>query len=142
MDLGNATVSVALGDLNAMQRKIAELEKENSDLRKMAEDTKLGDVDSEARGYKKAFESTLVLARFLMSHDPKMLRGWPYQAMFELADQIESRAGISSFDRETVNDIRMMARECQKWEEARARGDEQSLLASESGHKSPAGLQA
>lgn len=138
MELGNAKVEISLNDFQALQNKITSLEAELTDANKAIDDAKLGEHGSEARAYRDAFLAALKIAQFGIGNlDPLTVRGWPYDALYELADHMRARPGLDGFQREIVGDLRIFADNCKRWEDARAKGIEKELLADENAAHGP-----
>jgi hypothetical protein len=136
--MSHAEIKMPLSEYDAMRRKVEKLESELRDAHSQYAEARLGDADSEVRRYRDAFEAAMRVARFGIGNlNPLTVRGWPYQALFTLAEHLDKLPGLSAFEREGAGEIRLFANECKRWEDARAQGREQELLAGENAARGP-----
>jgi hypothetical protein len=125
-----ATVTLPHSDYQRLQDDIRALKAEVEAKRVEIEDLKLGPTDSHARQLLDALNSSLDVTRFAIGNLPPMaVRGWPHKSLRSLAALLPSLPGVDEGIREVSTDWRLVADDCQKWEDARAEGKEHELLA-------------
>lgn len=129
MAISDAQVKITYGELQGLQDKIRELEKENSELKIETAEAKLGPDGNLARQYREAFLNAVKIGRFAVgSLDPLIVRGWPFAELKRMANDLATLPGIDEDQRETAGDMKSFAHECEKWEGYRELGIEKEML--------------
>lgn len=143
MAISDAKVEITYGELQGLQDKVRDLEKENSKLKLETSEAKLGPDGNLARQYREAFAEAMTIVRFAVSNmHPLTVRGWPYKSLEHVCKANGSLPGIDQDSAETANDMKIFARECREWEISRDNGTEQEKLRSGGGGFTPEDIQA
>lgn len=131
MTMKDATVSVKYEVLRAMEERIARYE---SDAKIVEERLQAATLKGEhaAEQYRDAFLATFPIVQYALGHlDAMTFRGFPYLRLVELSLLLKTTPFLPPEIAELSNDFRLLAKEYKKWEDARAKGVEQQLLAEE-----------
>lgn len=143
-NLQNSSVQITLGNLQALQNRIAELEQlvvEKDEEIRRAQLTDLPEHERENQTEGRlallynTLRSALCVIQFSVANlHPLTVRGWPHEDLADLAERLSGFLPGKSdrhFPPELASTLAEFARLAKKWEDARARGEEQELLAEE-----------
>ena len=123
MGIDKATITMELGDFQALTSERNRLEKELGEARAMAENTRLGPHDVALLS--KALGHALPIVRFAIGNlHPTAYRGWPHADLAALANLLPELPGVSDDARETAPDLVAFASSCLD-EELRRRSDDE-----------------
>ncbi len=131
MSTKDATVTVKYEVLRDMEQQIARYESDAKlvDAR-LQEATLKGEHAAEQ--YRTAFLAAFTIVQYSLGHlDAMTFRGFPYEKLTELSALMQSTPFLPEEIAELSSDFRILAKEYKKWEDARAKGIEQQLLAEE-----------
>lgn len=135
----NAQVTIAYSDLETLKRRAESAEAEVARLKAEVDQARLGDDGADARRLAHAFDLALEVVQFAITNlHPMTVRGWPYEALRALGELSPDLPGVNASFREVARgDWRLLTKEMEKWEKARAEGREQELLAEENAAHTP-----
>lgn len=135
----DAQVTIALSDLEGIKKRAEAAEAEVARLKTAVDQARLGDDGADARRLARAFDLALEVVQFAITNlHPMTVRGWPYKALRELGELAPDLPGVNASFREVARgDWRLLTKEMEKWETARAEGREQELLAEENAARAP-----
>lgn len=130
MSMSNATVTIPYENLRAMEEQIKLLQEQRAEAEQKLQDAQLDVGDGSIRRYRDAFFVAFAIVQYAIGHlEPMSFRGWPYPRLFQLSTLLKELPYLPTEMSEVATDIAMFAKECKKWEDARAKGSEQQLLA-------------
>jgi hypothetical protein len=135
----NASVTIDFADLEGIKKRAETAEAEVARLKGEVDQARLGDGGSDARRLATAFDLALEVVQFAIANlHPMAVRGWPYEALRALGELAPHLPGVNTSFREVATgDWRLLTKEMEKWEKARAEGREQELLAEENAARRP-----
>ncbi|KKM17116.1 hypothetical protein LCGC14_1679000 [marine sediment metagenome] len=132
MGIDTAKVEVTLGDLNALQDKKRAAEQELADAKTLITELELRGDDSVEKKLSDALNAAIIVVQFAVANlEPLAFRGWPFEALRELAEALPHLPGVHDRVKEISNTLVVFAARAADWEDARARGVEQEKFASE-----------
>lgn len=135
----NATITISIEDYQKLKNRAAELELELGKTRAELDQARLGPTDSDTRKLSEAFNHALEIVRFAVGNlHPLTVRGWPYLHLRALGEVSPDLPGVDPSFRDVARgDWRILTKEMEKWEKARAEGREKELLAEENAARAP-----
>jgi hypothetical protein len=111
------TLQLSLDDYNAMQSAKTKAEQETAEVCKELEAAKFVDGDERVAKVTAFAREALTVARFAVANlPPEMIRSWPYQALFKIAETINDLPDCSINDRDMAIDLAAFARDCEAHE--------------------------
>ena len=126
-----AQVTIDLEEYQAIRDKGIALEREVASLRESADVSRLGDEQAVLALHEAFLASTEIVTFAIANLDPLAFRGWPHVALRAYAEALAIIPALPQGLREISADLVMFSETARKWEDARARGVEQQLLAEE-----------
>jgi len=116
----NATVNISLDELNTTIAKIAVAEQEIAVLRQQLTDAKLRDPSERVAEVTRFARNCLTITRFAVANlPPEMIKGWPWEALRRVAEDITLLPDCSIDDRDMAIDLVAFSRECEEHERRR-----------------------
>jgi hypothetical protein len=138
MSLATAEVKVPLSTIDEMRNASKEWERRAREAESALDSAKLDGDDGVGRVYCEAFLAAMRVVHWIIGeNDPMTIRGWPYEALFEIVEAVEAlgpigrRPGIPESLDEVLGDIKMFAKDAKYWEDQRAAGTEKEALAAQ-----------
>jgi hypothetical protein len=123
-------LTVSLEEWDEKRERVRALERELAELRQKLEDARLSASDDH-RNLHEAFLSSFAVTQFAVATmSPLTVRGWPYAELMKIADLLGELPGVTHLS-DLAQTLRHFAQEAKRWEDARAEGREQELLAEE-----------
>jgi hypothetical protein len=135
----NATITIGIEDYQKMKNRIDTLECKLGAEKVAHEESRLGEPGSETRALSIALNDAIDIVRFAVANlHPMTVRGWPYKTLQALSEILPTLPGIDQSVKECCRgDWYLLITEMKKWEDARAEGREQELLAEENAARAP-----
>ena len=126
-----ATVTLSLNNFERLRDEHKRLTEENSALKEKGTSSSSMPVSEAEKAVVeliKAVRKSLVLVQFLVgNYNYLFYRGWPWQALQELAQAVVQMPGSTAIEKEWAADAISFAREASVVEKARAEGREKEL---------------
>lgn len=123
------TVSVPYDTFQALKDEVSRLKAELRDAKRRVEEAELGAEGSNVRRYVDALNDALnVVCYTLGTVTPMSVRGMPFQNIYRLSDALDL-PGVNPALRGMGNDWKLQADQYKYWEDGRAKGMEQEMLA-------------
>lgn len=131
MSVKDATVTVKYEDLRAMEEQLATYKRDQEKFDELLQEATLKGAHA-ADQFRTAFLTAFAIVQYSLGHlDAMTFRGFPYQRLAELSEMMKTLPFLPPEIAELSSDFRLLTKEYKKWEDARAAGIEQQLLAEE-----------
>lgn len=121
------TIHMPYAQFQKMERELESMRRQLADAQQAALPAQVGNA---GMAWRDAFllHAMPIVQYAIATFEPMAHRGFPHEALSHLAVDLSSLPGVPSELSEISTDLRMVARDAKKWEDARAEGREQELL--------------
>jgi hypothetical protein len=116
----SATLTLTLADYDALKNARTTAENEAADLRRQLKEARTADPLGKLTDLNKFTRDCMTVARFAVANlPPETIRGWPYEALQNLAHNIHVLPDFSTNDRDMALDLLAFARDAEELEKRR-----------------------
>jgi hypothetical protein len=141
------TVSIPISQYDNLRDRIRDLNRELTETQKAVAAAKLSDPAGTIAAYQAAFAEAVAIVQYAVANlDPSTVAGWPYAALYKIANAIETLPGVNMHTKEVAPDMRLFADSARSYEEWRKERDAKKVVVpatgADFGPKTPAAAEA